>query len=255
MNRKIDRAFLFACIAVVLFAAPVSAESLFDLPPLPPPEEFGNVLINRKSEGAVFSHWMHRQKFTCRVCHFELEFNMQVNSTEISEAAMKAGRYCGAAGCHDGKASFGLEKSTCGKCHTTDRGQGREKFSKQLSKLPKAKYGNGVDWAQAVNKGLIKPANYLSVKPPAEIAVIKPLVLEAEWAGIPPAIFSHKMHTRWLDCNNCHPDIFNIKLKTTKHFEMKRILDREFCGVCHLTVAFPMDDCKRCHSGSPNMEE
>jgi c(7)-type cytochrome triheme protein len=53
---------------------------------------------------------------------------------------------------------------------------------------------------------------------------------------------------QWLDCNNCHPDNFNIKKKTTKHFSMERILKREFCGVCHLTVAFPMDDCKRCYT-------
>jgi hypothetical protein len=36
---------------------------------------------------------------------------------------------------------------------------------------------------------------------------------------------------------------------------MARILKREFCGVCHLTVAFPMNDCKRCHPNSPNILE
>ena len=30
---------------------------------------------------------------------------------------------------------------------------------------------------------------------------------------------------------------------------MSAILNGEFCGVCHLTVAFPMDDCQRCHPG------
>ncbi len=255
MMTKLDRAFLCAITVVLLTAGSLGAQTFFDLPKSQPPEEYGNLVISRTAEDAVFSHWLHRQKFTCRVCHFELEFNMQVNTTEITEAANTSGRYCGASGCHDGKAAFGHQKPNCEKCHTSNRAQGKEKFAKQMSRLPKARYGNGVEWALAVDNGLIKPVNYLSLKPPAEIAVIKPLLLQAEWAGIPPAIFSHKVHSKWLDCNNCHPDIFNIKVRTTKHFSMKRILDREFCGVCHLTVAFPMDDCKRCHTDKPNLQE
>ena len=46
---------------------------------------------------------------------------------------------------------------------------------------------------------------------------------------------------------NCHPDVFNIKKKTTEHFEMRFILEGRFCGACHLTVAFPLNDCMRCH--------
>jgi c(7)-type cytochrome triheme protein len=257
MKGKIKIAALCGFVVVLLLSAsPGRTQSMFDLPSVLPPDEYGNILINRTSskEAATFSHWIHRQKFTCRVCHFELEFNMLVNTTEITEAANKSGRYCGAGGCHDGKAAFGHEEPHCKKCHNGDNGYGKKKFSK-LSKLPNAKYGNGIDWSQALAKGLIKPVHYLTVKPPSDIAIIKPLLLEAEWAGIPPAIFSHKVHTQWLDCNNCHPDIFNIKLKTTKHFAMDRILKREFCGVCHLSVAFPMNDCKRCHSDRPNLQE
>ena len=43
--------------------------------------------------------------------------------------------------------------------------------------------------------------------------------------------------------------------ETTKHFAMARILKREFCGICHLTVAFPMNDCKRCHPGRLKHQE
>jgi c(7)-type cytochrome triheme protein len=63
---------------------------------------------------------------------------------------------------------------------------------------------------------------------------------------IPPAVFPHKDHTVWLDCDNCHPDLFNIKKKGT-HFSMNELLNGNFCGVCHTKVAFPMDECKRCH--------
>jgi c(7)-type cytochrome triheme protein len=256
MNRKNKIAALCGFVVLLLSASPGRPQTMFDLPSVLPPDEYGNILINRTSseEAATFSHWIHRQKFTCRVCHFELEFNMRVNTTEITEAANKSGRYCGAGGCHDGKAAFGHEEPHCKKCHNGDSGYGKKKFSK-LSKFPKAKCGNGIDWVKAMDNGMITPVNYLTVKPPSAVAIIKPLLLEAEWSGIPAAIFSHKVHTRWLDCNNCHPDIFNIKKKTTKHFAMDRILKREFCGVCHLTVAFPMDDCKRCHTGQPNLQE
>jgi len=253
MTTTVRIALLCGFSALLLMASPGWPQTLFDLPQVLPPDEYGNLIISRSSN-VVFSHWMHRQKFTCRVCHFELEFNMLVNTTEITEAANKSGRYCGARGCHDGKASFGHEEPHCGKCHTSNLGQGKEKFS-TLSKFPKAKYGNGIDWVQAYARGLIKPVHSLTIKPPSDIAIIKPLLLEAEWNDIPPAIFSHKVHTQWLDCNNCHPDIFNIKKKTTKHFSMNRILKREFCGVCHLTVAFPMNDCKRCHSSQSSLQE
>jgi c(7)-type cytochrome triheme protein len=85
------------------------------------------------------------------------------------------------------------------------------------------------------------------MKPSEDISFDKELILESEWHNIPNAVFPHKAHTAWLDCNNCHPDPFNIKKKTTKHFEMRFILEGQFCGVCHMTVAFPMQDCKRCH--------
>lgn len=44
-------------------------------------------------------------------------------------------------------------------------------------------------------------------------------------------------------------DIFNIKKKTAKLFEMRYILEGKFCGVCHLDVAFPLDECELCHPG------
>jgi c(7)-type cytochrome triheme protein len=228
----------------------------WDLPPLPPADQYGNILINRTSEkngvkAATFSHWVHRQKHTCRVCHFELEFNMNVNTTEITEAANKSGKYCGASGCHDGKAVFDHNEPNCKKCHNGDKGYRKETFS-ALATFPSAKFGNGINWTSALKNGMITPLHYLIVKPPADITYGKSLLLQAEWTSIPPAVFPHKAHTQWLDCNNCHPDIFNIKKKTTKHFEMTRILNGEFCGVCHLNVAFPINDCRRCH---PKMKE
>ncbi|HAR46076.1 MAG TPA: hypothetical protein DCS42_16525 [Nitrospiraceae bacterium] len=242
-------------VSLGLLVGAVTAWAFWDLPVHPPAKEFGNFLINRTSEKnnvkpATFSHWVHRQKHTCRVCHFELDFSLKVNTTEITEAANKAGRFCGAPGCHDGKTVFGHEKPHCEKCHNGDINYSKGKFP-ALKNFPKTKYGNEIDWVKALAQGLIKPKNELTL-PPADMSFEKMLSLEAEWSNIPPAVFPHKEHIAWLDCNNCHPDVFNIKKKTTKHFEMVRILKGEFCGACHLNVAFPMDDCKRCHPKMSN---
>ncbi|MFA5353435.1 MAG: c(7)-type cytochrome triheme domain-containing protein [Thermodesulfovibrionales bacterium] len=227
-----------------------AAWGFWNLPPDPAPDEYGNILINRISEKngvnpVAFSHWIHRQKYTCRVCHFELEFGMGVNTTGITEEDNRKGKYCGA--CHNGKISFGHDEANCGKCHNGDKGYGKGNFSK-LTGLPEAGFGNRIDWSSALAKGMISPVNSLSL-PPSGSPYDKELLLEAEWSNIPPAVFSHSVHNQWLDCNNCHPDIFNIKKKTTKHFSMERILQGEFCGACHNNVAFPMRDCRRCHPG------
>ena len=245
---------IFAALMLVLPISTVAAaeNSWWNIPEPRPAAEYGNLLMNRSSEKngmkpVVFSHWVHRRKHTCRVCHFELEFNMKENTTEISEEENRAGRYCGA--CHDGKRLFGhADKADCAKCHNGDRAYGSEKFRETVAGLPKARSGNGVNWVKALDKMVIMPVSGMSI-PEADMNFDRKIKLEAEWWNIPPAVFPHGAHVRWLDCNNCHPDIFNIKKKTTKHFLMTRILAGEFCGVCHGKVAFPLDECGKCHPG------
>lgn len=249
--RKIKGLCQFFALTVFFFCLTpgVLATDFFAVPPPSPPEEYGNILIIRNSEGSgmravAFSHWSHRMKYTCRVCHGELEFNFRVNTTNVTEQANKDGRYCGA--CHNGKEAFGLTKENCDKCHSGDRAYNKDRF-KELERLPDRAFGNDVDWTKALENGSIKPKNSLSgdFQP---MSYDKKLVMPLEWGMIPPAIFPHKSHVQWLDCSDCHPGIFNIKMRTTKHFSMARNLKGEFCGVCHLTgPAFPMDDCKRCH--------
>lgn len=228
------------------------AAGFWDLPRAVPPEQYGNILINRLSEkNAVkpvsFSHWLHRRKYTCRVCHFELEFNMKSNTTEITEAANRKGQFCGNSGCHDGIKSFGhTDVADCNKCHNGNTSYSKERFA-SLAKLPKADHGNKIDWGMALSRGLIVPKKYLTLKPDTQVTFKETLLLESDWQGIPPAVFSHLPHVWQLDCSNCHPDLFNVKKKTTQHFSMVANLQGEFCGVCHMNVAFPMADCKRCH--------
>ncbi|UCF87589.1 MAG: hypothetical protein JSV71_02455 [Nitrospiraceae bacterium] len=229
----------------------IRASVWLDLPSLPPPELYGNIIIDRVStvsgvKPVTFSHWSHRLKHTCRVCHFELEINMVTNTTMITEELNKYGRFCGA--CHDGKTAFGHTRENCDKCHNGDIGYGKEKF-KSLSKLPPAPHGNGVDWVKAFKEGIIKPANYV-LEEYRPLEFVRSVTIESPWAGISPIIFPHEDHGDLLDCSNCHPEIFNIRKKGTKNLAMKSILNYEFCGVCHGKVAFPPNDnCKRCHPG------
>lgn len=236
---------------LLLFSGTAWAGSFWDMPKLPPPEEYGNLLLKSPSENrgdikpAIFSHWLHRTKFTCRVCHFELDFLMKANASGITEEANRNGQFCGA--CHDGKTAFDHSEKNCSRCHTGDRRSGIEKFRELARTLPKAPFGNRIDWIRAIRKGLIKPKESILEEDYKPMPFKKMLRLEAEWTMVPPAYFSHKRHGSWLDCANCHPDIFNIKKKTTKHFEMIYNLQGKFCGACHLSVAFPMHDCKGCH--------
>jgi c(7)-type cytochrome triheme protein len=239
-------AFLFG----LLLALPAVADEFFNLPSLPPPEGFGTLLIDRSAaksgmKPVVFPHWQHRMKFTCRVCHGELEFAMEANTTPITELGNRKGRFCGA--CHNGKVAF-KANGNCDRCHSGDVRVSVAKFFDVLAAtpLPRSEFGNGIDWEEALRRKLITPRTYLKDRS-NDLPFDKLLLLEADWSLIPPSVFPHKSHTDWLDCSNCHPDIFNIKKKTTKHFSMALILRGEFCGVCHLRVAFPMNDCKRCH--------
>jgi len=249
--RSLAAGLLLAILVLPLSARSAAAGSYYDLPALPPAHEFGTSLLDRVATAngvkpVVFPHWLHRMKYTCKVCHSELEFEMQVGATEITEAGNREGRYCGA--CHDGTTAFGPDNH-CERCHSGEKGF-LEKFETIFSKrpFPSTSYGNGIDWVQALERGLISPARFLRAES-TDMPFDQELLLEAEIGHIPPAVFPHQAHNEWMSCDICHPTIFNIKKKGTKHFRMAAILDGEFCGACHLNVAFPMDDCARCHPG------
>ncbi len=239
---------LVARLVALFVLSALDAWGNWSFPPPPPPEEYGNLLINRTSERnnvkpASFSHWMHRRKHTCRVCHFELEFNMKVNTTEITEEANRSGRYCGA--CHDGKTLFGHSEGNCERCHNGDIRHGSDRFA-ELSRLPAARFGNRVDWVAAFEEKWIAPVRFLSIPPLADEVNEKKLEMDATWSGVSPSVFPHRKHTNWLDCNDCHPGVFNIRSKTS-NVRMSQLLKGEFCGQCHGSVAFPLTDCSRCH--------
>ncbi len=250
MFTRYRKIFLYGFIVLLPGLASDSALAVnpWTFPPLPPPWQYGNVLINRIStkdgvKPVGFSHWSHRLHYTCRVCHSELGFNMVANTTKITEEKNLKGQYCGA--CHNGKIAFAPGPLTCARCHSGTITQGKTAMT-ALRCLPKTAYGNKIDWSYALYEGLIHPKSSLT-KDYKPVTYNKKITIESAWEGTPAAIFPHDVHNDWLDCSSCHPDIFSIKKNATKHFAMKYILQGKFCGYCHLKVAFPLNDCKRCH--------
>lgn len=89
------------------------------LAPSPARAEYGDVILNNRSENAgmrpvIFPHWLHRIRFKCMVCHTEVGFKMRAGADNITMADINNGKYCGA--CHDNKIAWGPKK--CNLCHS-----------------------------------------------------------------------------------------------------------------------------------------
>ncbi len=234
----------------------------------PRPNGYGRVVINNYSKNAqmapvVFDHWFHRSQFTCRVCHVDLAFAMKVGATGIRADDNAKGYYCGT--CHNGNKifenrrvfaacskDFAIEDlQRCERCHSMGKEINKEHdFSEFSSRMPKERFGNGINWEKAEKMGLIKPVDFLegiSIKRPG-LKIQKDFDLDPKVEGMPKIVFSHKKHTVWNGCEVCHPEIFaGIKKGTTK-YGMVDIMQGKYCGVCHGFVAFPLIDCQRCHT-------
>jgi c(7)-type cytochrome triheme protein len=234
----------------------------------PLPFEYGRVVLdNYSSEAGLapveFDHWLHRAKFTCRLCHVDIGFAMKAGTTGIKASDNMQGYYCGT--CHNGRMAFGQSpvfdsckedpalKNTraCQRCHSKGKKVAKEyDFRTLTAGLPRGRFGNGVDWEKAEAQGKISPIDFIegvSIKRDP-LKVQKDFELGAEVEGMPDIIFSHRKHTVWNGCELCHPEIFiGVKKGATK-YSMVEIYEGKYCGVCHSTVAFPLIDCQRCHT-------
>ena len=112
--------------------------------------------------------------------------------------------------------------------------------------LAPAKSGNQVDWVKALEKSEIAP-RYDRLDPEVKPVVMDLNIVREVKGSMPNVVYPHKQHTEWLDCSNCHPAIF-IPQKGANQISMASILLGQKCGVCHGTVAFPISECRRCHS-------
>ncbi len=112
--------------------------------------------------------------------------------------------------------------------------------------LPKSRSGNYINWSKAIEDQLVAP-RYDMNNPDANPIVLDLNIVREVKGSMPDVVYPHKQHTQWLDCANCHPAIF-IPMKGANNISMASILMGEKCGVCHGTVAFPVSECRRCHS-------
>ncbi len=112
--------------------------------------------------------------------------------------------------------------------------------------LPKSMAGNHVDWVKALDAKAVQPR--WDRNDPAAAAIVMDLNIVREVKGsMPDVVYPHKQHTEWLDCSNCHPAIF-VPQKGANQISMASILLGQQCGVCHGKVAFPVSECRLCHS-------
>ena len=229
---------------------------------VPRPNEYGNVVMDNHATDAssgpvVFTHWLHRAKYTCRLCHIDLGFAMTAGETGITDEDNRNGLYCGA--CHDGSEAFAQEETAengdviqrCARCHSDGKDVELEvEFYDFVADFPRSRFGNRVDWLEAEEQGLVVLKDDLgegSKKRRRRRRGPRGFEIEAEVVGMPSIIFSHKKHTVWSGCDICHPQIFPID-DSVPVYDMQDIFDGSYCGVCHGKVAFPNTDCRACHT-------
>lgn len=258
---------LFTLAAILIFTSQIPAQTAVKKR-RPLPYEYGRVIMNNNSGAAnmapvVFEHWIHRSKFTCRVCHVDIGFAMKTGATGTTAADNMRGYYCGT--CHngkmvsDGKVVFqacsgklaGEDAQRCDRCHSYGKTVWSDyDFNKFSKPLPKERFGNGIDWEKSEEMRLITPATFVdgvSIHKKS-LAAQKDFALNPKIGAMPDIIFSHKKHTDWNGCELCHPEIFVGVKRGTARYTMVDIFEGRSCGACHTTVAFPLTDCQRCHS-------
>ncbi len=230
-----------------------------------PPHEYGSLEMVRSTSdktlpSALFRHWTHRAKHSCRLCHIDIGFAMEAGQTIITEGDNREGRFCGT--CHNGKEAFapteasllGKTRDNCQLCHTPlslgRDAANRRKFERFAEDLPSGRFGNRVDWPEATSQGKINPKDFIEgISFPREKMKHEEgrVDMDAKLKGLPDIVFSHEEHAAWTGCELCHPDVFSLKAGQTK-FSMQDIFAGRYCGSCHGKVAFPLQDCGRCHS-------
>jgi c(7)-type cytochrome triheme protein len=114
-----------------------------------------------------------------------------------------------------------------------------------LSVLQTDTAGNKVDWARSLEYGFIEPRG--SLNEDYEPQVLETTVLMRNTMPMRYVRFPHKTHTQWMSCETCHDSIF-VAVEDANPINMGKILNGEYCGVCHGAVSFPLTECDRCHN-------
>ncbi len=119
--------------------------------------------------------------------------------------------------------------------------------------LPRSTAGNRINWVGALEQKRIQP-RWDRVDAAAQPVVMDLNIVREVKGSMPDVVYPHKQHTEWLDCSNCHPAIF-VPQKGANQISMAAILLGQKCGVCHGKVAFPVSECRLCHSKKKEIAE
>ena len=114
-----------------------------------------------------------------------------------------------------------------------------------LSVLAPDTAGNKVNWVEAVRQGQIQPRT--SIDGSREPEQHETDVIMKNTLSLPAVMFPHDAHNLWMSCEMCHDKIFKAEIDGND-INMSKILDGEYCGLCHGAVSFPLTECNRCHS-------
>ena len=129
-----------------------------------------------------------------------------------------------------------------------------ENFVRIYASLPRDE-DRKVDWQRALEEGLIEPAATFDGSDAEELIMDFRVVIKFDDMLIKDVVFSHEIHTYWLNCNSCHPKVFTPEVASNR-MTMKEIREGKYCGLCHGMVAFPTNivdapnfraNCLRCH--------
>jgi len=264
-----EHAFSMPTLVCAVFFLTSVAAAQFYLPPPPPkqPADYGKVILNSQiskpnSPGAVsFDHWLHRSKFTCRICHVDIGFAMVANTSGIRAESNRQGFHCGA--CHDGRRLFDGKpvfaackdtpaNSMCERCHSEGKkGARKYEYSTFTARFSKALYG--INWESTEASGVIKPVDFIegiSIKK-SEMKSREDFAINSGVIWVHPVFFSHEKHSLWNGCELCHPEIFPTARKSAVQYSMFSNIEGRHCGACHLKVAFPLNNCQMCHPRAP----
>ena len=118
-----------------------------------------------------------------------------------------------------------------------------------LENFPTDKFGL-VDWVATLDEGLIHPRGSIAVNAVEGVPFDMNVLMPSKTGMIAGAHFPHKTHTTWMGCDSCHIKIF-IPLAGSNDLTMSTIVEGKACCVCHGKVAFPLNDCARCHVPPP----
>ncbi len=215
----------------------------------------------------LYPHWKHRILFECKVCHNAI-FRMQRWVNKISQEKIAAGKQCGV--CHNGKMAFSAQdEKSCNRCHIAGKPEaarlhdpdlidhaeikrvaekiGAEWHPENLvnGRLPVDRFGL-IDWLKMKRDKVFVPLVSLD-KNFKERTRDNKILFVSKSDFVDNVLFSHKVHSDWIDCSTCHPAFFVDKLGGND-IRMRDMSRGRFCGHCHGRVSFKFADCKRCHS-------